>query len=664
MVNFLREKLYDMCSFWEEIYAAIPNGNLIPEFFIKAVKLSVTASLLILVVLALRVVFRKAPRWIYCVLWGLVALRLVCPISLESSFSLVPKSIGSGTMVEQWADYYVGDTWIIEDSSIYYDAAVLNGREPIQAADGSHYVVAAYDQLGAPATVENTVVPILGGIWVIGIVVLLLYYFKSYIWLKRRVATALPLRGNIKQSELIDMSFILGVFRPIIYVPFKIADSDLEYVIAHEQVHIRRGDHWWKSIGFMILAIYWFNPLMWMAYVFLCKDIEMACDEKVIGTLGMEQRQDYSLALLNCSIKQYRIAACPLAFGEVNVKERVKSIMYYKKPAVWLVAAGVITCVVAAVCLLTNQKERGGWESVEDTYRVIENVYEPLWISSMYFPGQNTPYYCFTEDYGTKDYKILESKSDAQNWQELMTEKVEKIKLTKENFDAYFRVLPDAEDSDIWEKETVQALREQNRETWLIDIKEGADDVSGVDAFYCLMKQNNGDVYLAYGLRKVEEYFYEGEKEKTIFRWVFKLEALDLAWVDIETEANQRIMMVPGWYPKGKFDEQIDVPTTVQVNDSCRIEIQLDHKVNVLNLAEHYYAATEQGTEIQKKNYELRPDSNDTFILELKRRNGVQDEQAFYYVETENGMCVFKILFPVETCEEGFVGASKGKETE
>ena len=122
--------------------------------------------------------------------------------------------------------------------------------------------------------------------------------------------------------------------------------------------------------------------------------------------------------------------------------------------------------------------------------------------------------------------------------------------------------------------------------------------------------------------------------------------------------------MVPGWYPKGKFDEQIDVPTTVQVNDSCRIEIQLEHKVNVLNLAEHYYAATEQGTEIQKKNYELRPDSNDTFILELKRRNGVQDEQAFYYVETENGMCVFKILFPVETCEEGFVGASKGKETE
>ena len=371
------------------------------DLFMKAVSLSIIACLLILAVLVLRVIFRKAPRWVFCVLWGLVALRLVCPISLESSFSLVPESIGSGALVEELADYYVGDTWIIEDSSIYYDAAVFNGREPVLAEDGSYYVVAAYDQLGAPRTIENTVVPILGWIWVVGIAAMLIYFWNSYWQLKQRVAMAVPLQGNIKQSEQIDTPFVLGFFRPVIYVPKKMAEEDLEYVIAHEKAHIRRKDHWWKPIGFLILSVYWFNPLLWVAYVFLCKDIELACDEKVIRSMSSQERQDYSLALLNCSMKRYHITACPLSFGEVSVKERVKSVMSYKKPAFWIVAVGLIACVIVAVCFLTNPKDKlmNAPEPFGASYHVVDDVYYDPLISSRYIVGETTPYYSFSDDY-------------------------------------------------------------------------------------------------------------------------------------------------------------------------------------------------------------------------------------------------------------------------
>lgn len=503
------------------------------DLFMKAVSLSITACLLILAVLVLRLVFRKAPKWIFCALWGLVGLRLICPFSIESSFSMVPRSVGDGTLVEEWADYYVGDTWIIEDSSIYYDAAVFNGREPILAEDGSYYVVAAYDQLGAPRTVENTVVPILGWIWVVGIVAMLVYFWNSYRQLMQRVSTAVPLQGNIKQSEQIDMPFVLGFFRPVIYIPHKITDSDLEYVIAHEKAHIRRKDHWWKPVGFLILSVYWFNPLLWVAYVLLCKDIELACDEKVIRSLGSEQRQDYSLALLNCSIKRYRIAACPLAFGEVSVKERVKSVMSYKKPAFWIAAVGVIACVVVAVCFLTNPKEdvSNVPKPFGASYRVVDDAYYDPLISSRYIVGETTPYYSFTNDYA-----LFESKKGALNWEQVHG-KFEEIKLKKDNFDAYFNMMG----SDIvWQEDLSEKLRKENEKTWRFDVQKNIDDEKNRSDFYYFMQQKNGDVYLAVGSRETEEYFYEGAVERVWFQYIFKLEAFTEETVeksDVESEA-------------------------------------------------------------------------------------------------------------------------------
>ena len=147
---------------------------------------------------------------------------------------------------------------------------------------------------------------------------------------------------------------MLGIIKPKIYLPFQIDGQNLEHVVSHEQAHIQRRDHWWKPLGFLLLTIHWFNPLMWLAYVLLCRDIELACDEKVVRELGMEQRADYSQALLACSVNRRMIAACPLAFGEVGVKERVKSVLNYKKPAFWVMVVSVVACAVVAVCFLTN----------------------------------------------------------------------------------------------------------------------------------------------------------------------------------------------------------------------------------------------------------------------------------------------------------------------
>ena len=208
--------------------------------------------------------------------------------------------------------------------------------------------------LGASANPLQIWIPVLAGIWLFGIAALFLYSAVSYCRLRRKVCEAVILRDNIYQSENVCSPFVLGIIRPKIYLPYHMDSREVGHVIAHEQTHIRRKDHWWKPLGFLLLTIHWFNPLMWLSYVLLCRDIELACDEKVIGKMGNAQRADYTQALVACSVDRRLIAACPLAFGEIGVKERVKSVMNYKKPAFWIVLASVIVCAVIAVCFLTN----------------------------------------------------------------------------------------------------------------------------------------------------------------------------------------------------------------------------------------------------------------------------------------------------------------------
>ena len=311
--------------------------------FLKLVNLSLTAGWLVLAVVALRLIFRKAPRWIFCALWGLVALRLICPVSVESVLSLIPSSEPLPQDIIYTAEPYI-------DSGIDVVDRVVN---PV-----------LMDSLGAAGhltSVNPTQVWsfILSRVWAVGTAVMLAYAFVSFLMLKRRVCTATLLHKGVKQSERVVSPFVLGVFRPVVYLPYGISGDDLEHVLAHEQAHIRRRDHWWKPVGFLLLSVYWFNPLMWVAYVLLCRDIEAACDEKVIKGMKKDLRRAYSTALLNCSVHRRSIAACPLAFGETGVKSRIKNVMNYKKPAFWTILLAVVAAIIAAVCLLTNPADSG-----------------------------------------------------------------------------------------------------------------------------------------------------------------------------------------------------------------------------------------------------------------------------------------------------------------
>ena len=354
------------------------------ELFLKIINMSISASWLILAVLILRLVLKKAPKWVNVLLWGIVAVRLICPLSFESALSLIPSSETIPLDIEMAAKPTI-------DSGVPAINSVVN---PVLSsfAPPQHVLTSAN-----PLQIW---IPILNIIWLIGVGALLLYTAVSYWRLCRKVDTAVRYKGNIFQSENVSSPFVLGIIKPRIYLPFNMNGQDLEHVVAHEQAHIRRKDHWWKPLGFLLLTIHWFNPLMWLAYVLLCRDIELACDEKVIKELGNEQRADYTQALVVCSVNRRMIAACPLAFGEVGVKDRVKSVMNYKKPAFWGVVLAVIVCVFVAVCFLTNPvtKNNGTDGTVTEWFDYLETPDEMVWdgrleINLPEFPGVTFRWY-------------------------------------------------------------------------------------------------------------------------------------------------------------------------------------------------------------------------------------------------------------------------------
>ena len=305
--------------------------------FLKLLNTSISASWLILVVIGLRLVLKKAPKSIHCLLWALVAVRLLMPFSIESDLSLVPSA---QTVPEMYLT--------LEGETRQYGTV-------LEAVGNSLYSPNAAPQPTGASVDRVQVQDLLLTLgWAVGVGILALYALVSYLRLRHKVAPAVKLRGNIWVCDYIDTPFILGLFRPRIYIPSNLAGEELVHVLNHERAHLKRRDHWWKPLGFLLLTVYWFNPLIWVAYILLCRDIEMACDEKVIRDLGVEEKKAYSAALLNCSVKRHMIAACPLAFGEVGVKTRVKSVLNYKKPAFWVIVIALVLSAVVAVCFLTD----------------------------------------------------------------------------------------------------------------------------------------------------------------------------------------------------------------------------------------------------------------------------------------------------------------------
>lgn len=299
--------------------------------FIRILNMSISASGIVLIVFLLRIFLKKTPKWMICVLWAMVALRLVLPVLPESAFSLMPQN----EVISQ-------KTVSMQDGA---------NQTTIPAVES----LAVESEMKLPKIqLSLDVLQILIPIWLVGIAGMLGYSLVAYLVLRKRVAVTVAMEKNVFLCDQVDSPFVFGIFIPKIYIPSGIEKDKLPYILAHEKAHIRRKDHWWKPVGFVLLSIHWFNPVLWIAYIFLCRDIEQACDEKVVAGMSAEDKIGYLQALVTCSARRRLIMVCPVAFGEIGVKTRIKGVLSYKKPAFWIILASVVACIVVAVCFLTN----------------------------------------------------------------------------------------------------------------------------------------------------------------------------------------------------------------------------------------------------------------------------------------------------------------------
>ncbi len=459
------------------------------NFFLTLINMSITASWTALAVILLRLLLKKAPKAIVCVLWALVGVRLVLPFSIESVLSLIPS-----------ANTVPLDIVYAKEPQIHTGISSFNSAvNPI------------ITEKLAPTTELVSVNPIqiwlfiAEQIWAIGILAMLVYTAISYLRLRLRVREAVKC-GDIWLCDRIDTPFILGVLRPRIYVPSSTAEGDLEYIVAHEKAHIRRRDYLWKPLGFALLTVYWFNPVMWLAYILLCRDIESACDEKVLKEKGTEIKKAYSDALINASAPRRLISACPLAFGETSVKSRIKGVLNYKKPAFWIIITATVICIACAVCFLTNPKEE---ENNKVTFNGVPLTFDAEDVY-VFYPKElvyDAPMFSFvmTAD-AAPDYRLFgdltfeELTGDTINTLGTMQE----ITLTNE-FDASF---------DLSGKEFSAELRKNNRRAWKLYVPTIAS-LRNSD-IYILLEQKDGTYYICIG------YTYE-DNQSSLIRWVYRV---------------------------------------------------------------------------------------------------------------------------------------------
>ncbi|MBQ9115678.1 MAG: hypothetical protein IJY04_01515, partial [Clostridia bacterium] len=307
------------------------------ELFLKLFNMSISAMWLIIAILPLRLLLKKAPKAVHVCLWALVGIRLVFPISLESALSLIPSA----------------ETVPPE---IMYESApkIESGIGVLNSAVNPVISETLAPQLGDSVNPMQIITLVAAVIWLCGVAAMLIYALIAYLRLLRAVRVSICARDNIWLCDNVSTPFILGFIRPRIYLPSAISEQNAEHVIAHERAHLRRLDHLWKPLGFLLLSVYWFNPAIWLAYVLLCRDIELACDQRVIRKMEAEEKKGYSEALLAFGSKERLITACPLAFGETGVKNRIKSVFNYKKPTLWIIIVTVILIIATIALFLTN----------------------------------------------------------------------------------------------------------------------------------------------------------------------------------------------------------------------------------------------------------------------------------------------------------------------
>ena len=303
------------------------------EVFLKLMNMSITAGYLVVAVLLARLFLKKSPKWISCLLWGIVALRLVLPFTVESPLSLIP----SAEVIPQ-------------NIATSYAPAIQSGI-PLVNSTINPMMTQGMIQSG---NVWQDVLSVAAIVWLVGLAAILLYGIVSYGILRWQIRACVKVQDGVYICDDVSSPFIFGFFRPKIYLPSGLDPETTGYVLLHEKIHLRRKDHWWKPLGYCLLAVYWFNPLLWVAYILLCRDIEQSCDEKVISQMSVQEKQGYSLALVSCSRQRRMITVCPVAFGQVSVSTRIKAIVSYKKPSFWIMLCSIVLCAAISVCFLTN----------------------------------------------------------------------------------------------------------------------------------------------------------------------------------------------------------------------------------------------------------------------------------------------------------------------
>jgi beta-lactamase regulating signal transducer with metallopeptidase domain len=600
------------------------------SFLPKVLNMSLTASMVILFVLLARLVLKRAPKVFSYLLWAVVLFRLLCPVTLTSSISLlgfleVPVT---QTSTVDSVQANIVHTEAPTTEVLVPDVSVGIHETPTQEKEQQ-----SADPLVAPLRIATY-------IWLLGIVTLLVYSAISLLKLRRKLFSAILLRDNIYLADYITSPFVIGFFFPKIYIPSSLSDSEQEYILLHEQYHIRRLDHVIKLLAFVALCIHWFNPLVWLSFTLSGKDMEMSCDEAVIRKIGEGIRGDYTASLLCLATGRQMFGVAPLAFGEGDTKGRIMNVLNWKKPTLWItMISSALTVLIVILCALNPEEDKlYAPEPFGHSYRVESVVYQAPQYSFSYSP-ETAPNYSLTSDYQLSERDNVLLKNQTNGWQSLggMSE----VTLTKDNFDRYFHVIDDISG---WREEiSAKKLRQDNQKAWQLILEDDPNHV-----FYYVLKQKNGDIYLTYG------YHSEGSNVTpptgaSSIRWLFQLGRIDNVSCVVQTR-DQNTYCETKWYPEGQFDFNYDDLPSAVVYDTASLTFIAPEDYDKLTVAEDYYTYPGESTGIcYKETYTLLRNDEGNFVLDVTRRNDVRDENAVYYVRYGEGIYVFQLQFPVDS---------------
>lgn len=344
------------------------------ELFLKVLNMSITASWLILAVIVIRAVFSKMPKWMTCLLWGSAAVRLICPYSVKSVLSILPST------------ELVKNTAVVQGKIMEHIPSIDSEMRIVQnSINPKLEEIFAYPVYNSAAPWQ-VFVYVLGIVWICGMTAVLMYALISRIRVQKLVSEAVKENENVYLCDHVKSPFVLGMIKPRIYLPSNLDRSREAYILAHENAHIKRKDHWWKPLGFLILSVHWFNPFCWIAYTLFCRDIETACDEKVIEKMTFEEKKEYAKTLLSCGQQKRLILSCPVAFGEGRVKERVSAVLKHKRPSFWILMLASVFIVLLALLFLTDPMGQEDSAKGANEVHIIE-TYEktPIEMIDTYF---------------------------------------------------------------------------------------------------------------------------------------------------------------------------------------------------------------------------------------------------------------------------------------